>query len=356
MVQKRSWLFAIACSTTLWATHAQAQESSVRNPPTYTPPTIADLAKQPSGKMPLGRMRPSVGAPVLEAVPESRSPARHTQVDMNVFEQYTEEGQPAVRGVNYQDEAKKEAPEPVPDPAGAHAVDDPWQELNPPMHDDTPYYSPYQAAACDSHGCDACGCDSPCDAMGCGDGCYPDRLGLGLHSLLFSPCNYYSVDYLMWWRRGQTFSPLATSGPANATAATAGVLPAATVVFGGTRVGDGSTSGLRIEAGRWLDRRRYRALNFRIWGAGKQNIGFFDDGTNFTILSRPFFNVTDGQAAAEAAQRIVFPNQNAGSLSIAGTSEVFGGDLTIRRLALTGWVAESIGFGVINKCESMKIS
>lgn len=239
------------------------------------------------------------------------------------------------------------------------------------------------SAAC---GCEGpiCGCDGPvcgaevafdsgCDAYptlgstsggscgGCG-GCAACCLDLlCLDVCIPTQQMYGSAEVLLWWRRGQSLPPLATTSDAGTGFANAGVLGLATtdILFGNDRVGGDAEEGGRITIGRWLDNRKCRGLELRYWGLGEDNFNFraVSDGTR--ILARPFFTVSDGVAPAQASQVIAFPNDTSGTISVTGSSSVQGGDILMRRhlsTAVGGRIDALVGYQWAYLDEDIRIS
>ena len=261
------------------------------------------------------------------------------------------------------------SPEPIPFQAG---------EEEPLYLNPSPYES-YEANEMVGPGeyqgdcCAAGGCDSPCDAIhadsSCGScspyghGFYPEGCLLDLpalvHHLVVNDRKFYSTDLLLWWNRGQTLSSLATTSTAGTAAGSAGVLglPSTTVLFGG-RQGNEMTTGFRLEIGHWFDDCHCGSLTGRLWGAGKSNFSFNANESQFPILARPFFDVSDGITPTQAAQRIAFPSDS-GSLSINGSSDIYGADILFRRLArrgLGGRVDWVLGYQTMRINEDLNIS
>ena len=61
------------------------------------------------------------------------------------------------------------------------------------------------------------------------------------------------ADYLMWWTNGTKLPPLVTTSPAGTPVAQAGVLPAATILYGNQTIGNDGRGGVRTTMGMWLD-------------------------------------------------------------------------------------------------------
>jgi hypothetical protein len=180
----------------------------------------------------------------------------------------------------------------------------------------------------------ACGCDGGCDSYGaCGGACGCGACGFDDCRVRLSvdPCQWFgSVELLMMWRVGDGLPPLATT---STTATGTGVLNAAgtEVLFGNERVLDEIAAGGRVTLGTWLDDQQCRSLVFRGWGAEQESFSFFTDEDRNAIIARPFFNVTDGRTPANDSQLIAAPTRFDGSLSVTGSNDVYGGDVSIRQ-------------------------
>lgn len=151
--------------------------------------------------------------------------------------------------------------------------------------------------------------------------------GCALDCLLPSE-RWASVDYLLWWRRGQHFPALATTSPAGTAQGAAGVLPNATVLFGNETVGEDARPGGRITLGGWFDDCRTCGVEGRFFALGEQQVRFSADSTAFPILARPF---RDPIAMTQEATLLAFPGfTGPGNINIASTSDVLGGDALFR--------------------------
>lgn len=151
--------------------------------------------------------------------------------------------------------------------------------------------------------------------------------GCALDCLLPSD-RWASVEYLLWWRRGQSFPPLVTTSPAGTAQGDAGVLPNATVLFGNDNVGDEARPGGRLVLGGWLNECRTCSVEGRFFVLGEEQINFSADSTAFPILARPF---RDPAMMTQEATLLAFPGfTGPGNVNISGTSDVLGGDFLYR--------------------------
>ena len=156
----------------------------------------------------------------------------------------------------------------------------------------------------------------------CGD-CCDDCCGWGP-----MPGFWGRAEYLYWWLRGSETPPLVTTSPDGTPQAQAGVLPEATVLFGGERLNQSGRSGARFTLGYWFNCCDYTGIDTSVFFLGKVNQQYYNDSQGSPILARPFFNVIN---EAQDAQLIAYPDIVVGSIAASSTSHVYGGDVNLRR-------------------------
>ncbi|WP_442510875.1 BBP7 family outer membrane beta-barrel protein [Novipirellula sp. SH528] len=182
--------------------------------------------------------------------------------------------------------------------------------------------------SCDSYGCDGYGCDS----IGC-NRCGPGNWANA--SLVFRRDRWFAnFELLLMFRSGDYLPPLFTTGPATAT--NPGRLGQAStrILAGGGEVLNELTAGGRLTVGTWLDDCHSRSMVARGWGTGEETYNFSADQSTTPIITRPFFNVTTGQAATQDTQVVATPGfTNAGFANVHASSNVYGADLSIRQHA-----------------------
>jgi Putative beta barrel porin-7 (BBP7) len=182
------------------------------------------------------------------------------------------------------------------------------------------------------------GCMSCAEAVGsCGyweNFCYPPI------SMRAPKGSWVTVDYLMWWSRGQSLPALVTTGDRG------GALtdPALSVLFGNDRVDNGIRSGGRINVGTWLNMEQ-------TWGLGASFLQMQNVATNysatsngFPTLARPFVN---SQTGADDSSVVAQSNVLSGGIQARTTGSFVAGDAYFRRAlafkpgrridALFGW-------------------
>ena len=183
------------------------------------------------------------------------------------------------------------------------------------------------AASCD----DACltGCDS---VAGCCDagGCDLPELDFGCMNLCCRQGFWIRADALVWWTNDNDIPALATSSPLGTAIGDAGVLglPTTTTLLGGA-IFDSQRPGGRIRFGWWADDCTH-GLEGSFWGLQNDRDDFTWSSAGDPAYARPFFNV-DPLVNAEDAQLISFDGVLDGTLNIRTSSELFGGDIGIRK-------------------------
>jgi hypothetical protein len=172
-----------------------------------------------------------------------------------------------------------------------------------------------------------------CDSMGCGG--KPWYRKWSNSSICCRPqCWFGSIELLLMWRKGDRPPPLVTSTVAqNPDPDTAGQLgdPDTIVLAGNRTILKDLRAGGRFTIGTWLDNQQCRSLVLRGWFADQETYGFSTSDDQFPVVARPFFNVTDNQIAAQDAQLIAFPDRGSGGVNVSASSDVFGGDFSVRQ-------------------------
>jgi hypothetical protein len=137
-----------------------------------------------------------------------------------------------------------------------------------------------------------------------------------------------TVEYLLWWRRGQNFPPLVTTSPPGTAQGDAGVLPDATVLFGNEAIGEEARPGGRVSIGGWLNDCRTCGVEGRFFVLSEGQFSFAADSNTFPILARPF---RDPVTMTQEATLLAFPGfTGPGNVNITGNSNVLGGDFLYR--------------------------
>ncbi|MCA9149663.1 MAG: BBP7 family outer membrane beta-barrel protein [Planctomycetales bacterium] len=129
---------------------------------------------------------------------------------------------------------------------------------------------------------------------------------------------WMSVDYLMWWTRGDSVPALVTTSPAGTPRAAAGVLgqPGTTTLFGGDKLNDDLRSGVRVRGGVWNDCNT-KGLDFQFFALETKAARYQRGSNGDPILSRPFIDSNSNQPIAELA---AYPGLLSGSVDANVTS------------------------------------
>lgn len=184
--------------------------------------------------------------------------------------------------------------------------------------EESPYgYDP--GDACDGLSCDGIGCDGGCDGQSCdGRSC-----GSLMNASLSRRTDQWfgSLELLTMFRGGDRLPVLVTTGADDATADSQ-------PLFGGQTLLDEITAGGRITIGTWIDPQHCRSLVLRGWTATEADFGFFSNQDQNPVLGLPFFNSGDG---TDDVQIVASPDRANGSVTANGSSNVFGGDLSVRQ-------------------------
>lgn len=136
------------------------------------------------------------------------------------------------------------------------------------------------------------------------------------------------AEYLLWWQNGMNLPPLVSTSPTGTARAAAGVLPGATVLYGGDDSAlNGSLNGGRIRFGHWFQCYPSWGLEGEYFGLGRQTESFFRQSAGDPILARPFFNIATGR---EDAELVAFPNVLSGSVGVDVMSQFQGAAARLR--------------------------
>ena len=166
------------------------------------------------------------------------------------------------------------------------------------------------------------GCCDTCDecVASCG---YWDGTCPPLYDCEIPYGTWVTVDYLMWWTRGQSLPPLVTTGSQTGSMSD----PNVRVLFGDERVDTNLRSGGRINIGTWLNTQQ-------TWGIGAsfldlQNVARnYDVASTGPILARPFFNTQTGHDDSEIVAQSGIA---AGGIRVRTTDAFVAGDAYFRQ-------------------------
>ena len=195
--------------------------------------------------------------------------------------------------------------------------------------------------------CDGCpDCDDGCDSLGCdsigwgtGGSCDPGWYhSWSNSSICFNRDRWFgSAELLLMFGRGDRLPPLVTTvadGVTDPDPDLAGELgDADTVILVGneTEMKDLRVGG-RLMIGTWLDSHQCRSLVARGWVMEEERFRFATNQDATPVIARPFLNVTDGQTEEQDTQLIAFPDRVDGGISVHATSDIVGGDISVRQL------------------------
>ena len=141
------------------------------------------------------------------------------------------------------------------------------------------------------------------------------------------------VEYLLWWRAGHSLPPLVTTSPIGTAEGDVGILGQddTMIVLGGRAVEGRSRPGGRVTWGSWLNPCQTLGLGTRFFALDNTALRYQTAETENPIIARPFFNaLTSRQDSFVAA----FPNVTNGSVQVQGHSEIYGGDVFLRKAAM----------------------
>lgn len=229
---------------------------------------------------------------------------------------------------------------------------DNWSQDTGVIHDSTCDGCP----DCDLTGCDSLGCDS----MGSNR---PWYAGWANSSIGMSSDRWFgNVELMLMFRKG-FHPPILVTSTTDATPDpdTAGEIgqPETVVLAGVSTILKDMQSGGRLTLGTWLDRHQCRSLVTRLWFAGDENYSFNTNQDLVPVITRPFFNVSDNQTPTQDTQLIAFPGRVSGQIRLSGTSEVYGGDISVRQFLYGkygGTIDFLYGYQYMRLRESLSIS
>jgi hypothetical protein len=166
----------------------------------------------------------------------------------------------------------------------------------------------------------------PCDFACCGSACgRPSRF-------------WITGEYLLWGIKDSLYPPLVTASPVAVPGAGLITTPGTATVLGGTTpVNNEEMSGARFGIGFWLDPCRTCGLETSFFWLGRRSNSFFAASPGLPVLARPFLDVTTG-VPFENAQLVASPGVLSGSVRVATTTSLWGGDIDLRKHLLDGSV------------------
>lgn len=138
---------------------------------------------------------------------------------------------------------------------------------------------------------------------------------------------WVELDFLLWWREGRNFPPLATANDP-------GLLPNAPILFGGDQLKEQARPGGRLEVGWWLDSCQSIGIGGHFVSLGDAETRFSVDSNDMDFLARPFLNVDPAVNAQDA--QVIFNTAigQTGSMDLLTDSEFTAADAFVRCLWL----------------------
>lgn len=147
-------------------------------------------------------------------------------------------------------------------------------------------------------------------------------------------CNsrtWVDVNYLLFFTDGFRVPELVAGSAAGTPRTDVGILgnPATNVLLGNEYLGSGSTSGVQIGFGRYLDDCGNLAITGSLFTLGNSDSVTYPGGNN-SIVSRPFFNV-DPSVNGLDAELVNFPGVVTGSITVANDTDLFSGGIGLQK-------------------------
>ncbi|WP_425615513.1 BBP7 family outer membrane beta-barrel protein [Anatilimnocola sp. NA78] len=215
-----------------------------------------------------------------------------------------------------------------------------------------------QGDSCNSCGPGGCGpsCGPACGPRCCGPGgclncpspedpCFQCRPNLW----------WFKADLMLGFRKGRSYPPLVTTDPSTEDSTTAGVLPGATILYGGDNEGRNTQMqpGASFDFGTWLNDCQTIGFGGRYFFLGDDNGNFSTNSGENSVLAIPFFSLDLGAPSSLLlAHPDVAGEVRTGAVSIVTTNQVYGFDAYARFLYcktmtgrvdfITGWHTSSV--------------
>ena len=143
---------------------------------------------------------------------------------------------------------------------------------------------------------------------------------------------WMTAEWVIGTTRGPSLVPVVTSGPASA-GALAGAIgqPTTVPLFGGRPVLNDWRSGLRAEAGVWLDPDHRTGISARFYSLFSGTEAFAARPTGATVINVPQFTPT-ALGPVQTPLFVAFPGLTGGTVVAHARTSFAGGDLNVRRL------------------------
>ena len=145
------------------------------------------------------------------------------------------------------------------------------------------------------------------------------------------PIRWVEADYLATVVQGMNTPPLVSTGPAAAVQTTAletlSSTAAASVLYGGERIGEDVRSGIRLGFGEWFTPEFGVGAAYTHYGSLSKT--FYRESSGDPVLARPFFNVEPGQVGVDS-ELIAAPGIYAGNIHVQFDSRLEGAEILAR--------------------------
>jgi hypothetical protein len=210
-----------------------------------------------------------------------------------------------------------------------------YYEDEPMMYDAEGFEESYgvysDCGSCDGHGCGSCGAGNPFGI----DLCNPAGDLPGRQLCICLPSHgWVSVDYLGLFASGMNMPALVTSSPAGSSQSIAGVLPGASVLYGGNdNAFTDQINGIRVRVGIWSAVRPNFGVEGEYFGFNQLDESFTASSSGSPILARPFYNNITGLQDAEL---VAFPNLLSGKVQVEATSRLDAAAVRFRHILCCG--------------------
>ncbi|MFM7151800.1 MAG: BBP7 family outer membrane beta-barrel protein [Gemmataceae bacterium] len=136
------------------------------------------------------------------------------------------------------------------------------------------------------------------------------------------PTQYYlRGEYLLWWLKPDQAPPLATTGPVTDGNLAGALGRPGTIILNDGTLDRNSFSGFRAAFGYYLDDCATSAIELNGFFLGSRSSRFSTDSVQHPVLTRPFFNLNQQE---QSIQRVAFPGQASGRLTIEAPTELWG--------------------------------
>lgn len=147
---------------------------------------------------------------------------------------------------------------------------------------------------------------------------------------------WLNAEWIVGRTRGVSVAPLVTTGPATNLVLAGAIGQSSTLpLFGGRRTLNDWRSGLRGEAGVWLDEDHRNGVSARLYSLFSESDRFAAQPAGATVVNVPHF-IPVGGAAVQIPVFVGFPGLTAGTVQTSARTTFTGGDINWRHLLTRG--------------------